>query len=466
MIKQLILLLFTFFLMAALVIAAIWTQIIPDYRAEAEIRVRPIIPHLVFQTEDNGMIPLYESFVNTQVSIMRSMTVLQRVLDQKAVQDTQWYNEPPVSLMQRLQGKPPAPPIERLRSSLTVQPRPKSEIIDVIFMDSSPKDDAKIIVDAVLDQYIQYIGEKSDKTKDNLYAKLVEQYHKLDTEISGRQKIITELRKSLGTENPQELISSRRIRLDKTQARLSDLRQTIAVLEWELKQTDNLESNADNNDGNNVQDASITEMRKKPKYHEDSEWRVLDINVRTIQHNLTASEFDPNNPETIRATKDMEFAKELLRLREAQLDEQWRDRLKNLPEVPITITSDSGPDYDEELKTLEFQLDRARQEEKLLIAELKKQQADFNQLSEIAQMLEKENNELQHKRDLFKAVRQRLDQKNMERNVSGTIEVLTPAFAPSEPHNDRRVLYTAIVVVLDSLGIILSACILHRHGFL
>jgi hypothetical protein len=355
--------------------------------------------------------------------------------------------------------------VERLKNILSIQPRTKSEIIDVVFTDSSAED-ARIIVDAVLDQFMQYIGERSDKTKDNLYAKLVEQSKKFDTEISGREKIITELRKTLGTSNPRELISGRRIRLDETRARLSDLKQTIAVLEWELEQSDNLDSNTDKNDSSDVPDASITEMEKKPKYHEDSEWRALDINVRTIQHNLAASELDPNNPEIIRATKDMEFAKELLRLREAQLDEQWRDRPKNLPEVPITITSDSGPDFDEKLKTEEYQLDRAKQEEIHLDAEFKKQQADFNQLSETAQMLEKENNELQHKRTLFQAVQQRLDQKNMERNVRAPIEVLTRAFAPSEPHKDRRILYTVIVLILDSLGIILSACLLHRHGFL
>jgi capsular polysaccharide biosynthesis protein len=343
MIKQLILLFFVFFLMAALAIAAIWTQMIPEYRAEAEIRVRPIIPHLVFQTEDNGMIPLYESFVNTQISIMTSTRVLQRVLDQREVQETQWYKKPPKSLMQQLQGKSPAPPVERLKNILSIQPRPKSEIIDVIFTDSSSKD-AKIIVDAVLEQYILYVGETSDKSKDNLYAQLLEQSNKFGNEISGREKIITELRKSLGTSNPQELISGRMFRLDEAQTRLSDLRQTIAVLEWELKQTDNLNGNADNNVSNDAPEASIAEIEKKPKYHEDSEWRAMDINVRTIQHNLAASELDPNNPEIIRATKDMDFAKELLRLRETQLDEQWNDRPKNVPEVPITITNadDSG----------------------------------------------------------------------------------------------------------------------------
>ena len=458
MIKQLILLFFVFFLVAALVIAAIWTQIIPQYQAAAEVRVRPIIPHLVFRTEDNGMIPLYESFMNTQVSIMKSFTVLQRVLDQLAVQDTQWYKEPPVSLMKRLRGKPPAPPVERLKNSLSIQPRLKTEIIDVIFTDSSPKD-ARIIVDAILDQYMQYIGERSDATKDALYSKLVEQYKSLDNEIKGQEMVSEELSRSLGTGTPQEFLSSKRLRLEDTQAHLRELQQNIKVLEWESTQAITEESN-------NIPVDSAVKMEKKPKYHEDSEWRALDINVRTIQHGIATSELEPNNPEIIRATKDLKFAKELLRLREAQLDEQWRDRPKNVSGAPKKITGAGGPDYEEELRALEVQLARTKYEEQLLLAEFKKQQAEFQELFDSVQLLERENKALQHKRGLFSAVRQRLDQKNMERNVPGSIEVLTRAFAPSEPYEDRRVLFTAIVLILDSLGIISSGWLLHRHGFL
>jgi len=465
MIKQLILLFFIFFLMAALVIAAIWTQIIPEYKAEAEVRIRPVIPRLVFRSEDNGMIPLYESFVNTHVSIMRGSTVLQRVLDQQEVQETQWYNEPPKSLMQRLQGKPPAPPIERLRNFLSIQPRSKSEIIDVIFTDSNAKD-AGIIVDTVLDQYIKYISEKSDATKDELYKKLVEQYKSLDNEIKGREIISAQLRRSLGTGTPQELISEERIRLNETQARLSELHQSIAISEWERKKLEDLMKLPITPDRNDVPVDSTVQMEKKPKYHEDSEWRALDIKVRTIQHGIATNELEPNNPEIIRATKDIEFAKELLQLREAQLDEQWHDRPKIASEVPITITDSGGPDYEEELRTLERQLARTKYEEQLLLPEFKKQQAEFQRLFDTAQLLEKENNALQHKRDLFKAVRQRLDQKNMERNVPGPIEMLTRASVSSEPYKDRRVLYTAIVLILDGLGIILSSCLLHRQGFL
>ncbi len=458
MIRQLVLLFLVFVLVAALASAAIWTQVIPEYRASAEVRVRPVIPYLVFQTEDNGMIPLYESFVNTQVSVMRSVTVLQCVLDQPEVRDTQWYKKPLVSLVQHLRGKPPAPPVERLRNSLSIRPRPKTEIIDVVLTDSNPED-ARIIVDAVLDQYMQYIGERSDETKDHLYRQLVEQYKSLDNEIKGQELISAELRKSLGTDTPQELISGMRLRLEDTKARLSELRTSINVLEWESKQ-------AVTRDRNDVPVASASEMEKKPEYYEDSDWRALDRNVRTIQHNIAANELEPNNPEIIRATKDMEFAKELLRLREDQLDKQWRDRPKNTSEVPINITDTGGPDYEAESGNLELRLARIKYEEQLLVADFREKQAEFQELFESAQLLEKENNAVQRKRELFGAVRQRLDQKNMERNVPAPIEVLTRAFVPSEPHRDRRILYTAIVLVLDSLGITLSGWLLHRRGFL
>ena len=432
-----------FVLVAAPMIAAIWTQVIPKYQARAEVRVRPIIPYLVFRTEDSGMIPLYSSFVNTQVSIMRSLTILQRVLDQQEVQETQWYKKPWKSLPQRLRGNPTAPALmERLRDTLSAQPRRGTEIIDVTFMHSSAKD-AKLIVDTVLDQYIKYIGEMSDETKDKLYRQLVDQYKSLENEILGREKVCAELRRSLGTEIPQELISSKRVRLDGTQARLSELRQRIAVLEWEMKQ-------AVTDDSNDVPVASTGRMEKQPKYYEDAEWRGLDINVKTIRHQIATGVYGPNHPNMARAEKDLKFAEELLRLREAQLNEQWRDRPINAAGVPVTITSADGPGYMVEIGSMspEHQLAQAEQEEKLLLADLEEQQTEFEGLFETAQLLKKEDNALLHKRGLFDAVRQRLDQKNMERNVPGSIEVLMGAFVPSRPYNDRRIVFTAMALVL------------------
>ncbi len=423
-----------FILVAAPMIAAIWTQVVPEYRAGAKVRIRPILPFLVFRTEDSGMIPLYSSFVNTQTSIVRSSVVLQRVLDQQEIQETKWYKEPPKSLVQRLLGNPPASHMERLRNGLSVQPREETEIVDVAFVDSSTKD-AKIIVNAILDQYINYNGEMSDATKDELYSKLVEQYKSLDNEIKGQELFSAELSRSLGTGTPQELVSSNKVRLDGTQARISELRQNIAILEWERKILEDLRKQAITDDSNDVTVTPTDRMEKQPKYYEDVEWRRLDINVKTMRHQIATSLFTSKHLSMARSEKNLKFAEELLRLREMQLEEQWRGRPKNSAAK-------------ERLKSLEHQLARAKYEEQLLLPGLNEQQEKYKGLFESAQLLEKEKNALRHKRELFSSVRQRLDQKNMERNVPGSIEVLTRASVSSKPYNDRRIILTAMALFL------------------
>lgn len=360
-----ILALAVFVLVTVPVIALVWTCVVPEYQAGAEVRVRPIIPHLVFQTEDNGVIPFYDSYVNTQASIIKSLSVLQRVLDQQEVKMTSWYKNPPKSLKQRLWANP-VPPVERLRDALKVQPRDRTEIIDVTFINPISKD-ARLIVNTVLDQYIRYTRERCDKTEDDLYRQLVEQYKSLEKEILGRGKIIVELRKSVGMVSPDELISRKRLQLDDTQARLSKLQQSISLLEWQK------------------------------------------------QHDIA----DDNKEVSVGAI-----------------------------EVPTKPVDPNSSLHTEGAISLEHQLARAQKEEQLLRAEYEKEQAEFHELFATAQLLEKENNALKHKRDLFNMVRQRLDQKNMERNVIGPVEVLTRAFVPSEPHRDRRILFSAIALVV------------------
>ena len=70
--------------------------------------------------------------------------------------------------------------------------------------------------------------------------------------------------------------------------------------------------------------------------------------------------------------------------------------------------------------------------------------------------LERENAKLQHKLGLFDAVRQRLDQKTVERNAPDGIELLTHATVSPEPYKDHRVLYTVVVLVLSGIGFFLA----------
>jgi uncharacterized protein involved in exopolysaccharide biosynthesis len=171
--RRLALVLAVFLLVSAPLIAGVWTLITPKYQARGEIRVGRIIPRLVFQTEENGVIPFYEAFRNTQVSLLTSSTVLERVLDRPEVRTTQWFKDPDKTLLPRWRGDV-VPPVERLKEGLSVQARPETEIIDVSFTAVSP-DDAKLIVNTVLDRYMQYVGEYSNAAEWRLDRQLAEQ---------------------------------------------------------------------------------------------------------------------------------------------------------------------------------------------------------------------------------------------------------------------------------------------------
>jgi capsular exopolysaccharide synthesis family protein len=433
---------FVIFVLVATPISILsWTLFAPRYQAKGEVRIRPIIPALVFNTDENGRIPFYNSFVNTQIAIIKGPTVLQRVLDVPQVRESEWFKDPLQSFRQKLAGHTPTP-MSVLKNNLSASARRGTEIVDVSFWAGS-LDEAKLVTDTALRQYIEYAQEMSEATKDEIYNQLTNQYKTLEEEIKGREAFVALIRKRLGTHDPRRLINNQRMHLDEMQFDLSEVRKRIALLEWEVKQA----GAADNTGA--AGDAPVS-VRRQAAYHENLEWIRLDTNLRTLKHQCATSMLTEKHPDMIRLLEDMEFAEESLRLHEARLDEQWANGRLNSAAAPVTITGVAGPGYNLEIGSYpaEHLLAQAREEEKHLAADLAVQKANFNELFEDAELLESENNTILHKRQLFAAVRQRLDQKNMERNVPGSIEVLTWAAGPPEPYHDRRVTFAGVGVFM------------------
>ena len=465
----------TFVLVAAPAIAAVWLFTVPQYTAKAEVRVRPIIPHLVFKTEDNGMIPLYQSYVNTQISIIRNPGVLQRVLDQKDVQATSWYRNLESSIL-----KEPLAPLERLRKDLLASPRGTTELIDVS-LTTLNANDAAVITNAVLDQYISYTREQSDATSDLLYKKLTEEFDSLRSEIESRGKIIASLRKELGTGEPDLLVSQIRVRLDEIAAKFAAFQQEAALAQWQENELatmlKNLEPKApeppkEQPDGTPPATTPATAAQavnpqaraeQQPRYEVDEMWRRFYFDVKAVQSqiDIERQRIKDSHPKMVEFKKRLEIATATLRERKTELDEQWRNRPETQP-VPYAVATNSPngmqttyvtanvvrPEVEiaRELETTQRKVRMMKYQEPLLANDIKKQQDEFGAIFEKAQMLAKENETVKHKRELYGAVRTRLDQKEMERNVPGSIEVLTRASPPSEASSDRRLLLAAMAL--------------------
>jgi len=277
-----------------------------------------------------------------------------------------------------------------------------------------------------------YVDDTSDTTGLTLDNQLTKQYDSLDKDIQRREQFCDELRERLGTEAPAALVSNKRLRLDDLGARLTQLRNEIALLEWEKGQT-------------------VSNPRKEQlKYYVDAEWRKFDLALENVQREINRKLSLPHHPAMVALNKDLDYLKEQRQRREMQLDEQWRAGLVDAATAAGTDPND--PNHGILSVPVEYRLLRAKQQEQLLQAELKGQEEEFKRVFQNAQLLENEHSMLRHKQDLFAAVRQRIDQKKVERDVPGSIEILASAFVASRPARDRRMVFTGMTAFV-ALGL-------------
>ncbi len=422
-------------LVATPLIAVIWTTVIPLYRARGQVRIQPIIPRLVFRTDDTGPIPFYESFVNTKVAEMRRAVVLNRVLEQDDVQSTKWFTEPKQSLIQRLTGQTDTD-LERLRDALSIQPRRGTQIVDVSFTCANAGD-AKVITEAVLDQYNKYIEETASGKRDKEDLARVTVHDDLEEEIGRLVMIANGLSRDLGTTMPQERISAMLVRLDATQAGIDEVQQTIVALRPLVAQAGAADSN----------EAGVAGTQEQPPYAQDQTWQTLNENLRAVRHRIRTSPLQPIHRDMLRMTEDRDFAEESLRIREGQLDENWR-RQQLAVAGPLIVDGSGNTGLTAATLPLDEQLKQAERRKEFLEGKYREDKGEYDRLFEVAHKLEATNTVLRDKRALFDQIKQTIEQKEVESSggLVGAIEVLLDAFVASKPSEDRRVVFTAMAL--------------------
>ncbi len=424
----------TILLMTLLIVlpalAGIWGFTRPLYRATGQVRVRPIIPHLVFPGEGNGPIPYYQDYLNTQVAVILSPTVLQRALARPEVQGTAWFEEAGQGWPWTSESK-----LEALQRQLTVRTRPRTEIIDVFIETPSGKDSA-IVVDAVLAEYLHYAGEMDDAGSSRIYQQLVEQHDRLREMKREKEQEIRALERDLGTTDPEKLVAQMRWQLQDTQGQVDRLTRSEAVARWRLERMQG-QRPVSATDGN----AAPAAVSAGALFESDPEWqrRRAEVDMIDMEITLKRKSIGASHPEM----RDLLTRKGLLETRVREREEAMRRRgpFAALPNEPtVTVHAFSEPDaarLDAEL--IEY--------ERTLAAEsLQNLRQSWAQTFEGTQVLAAKLVELQEVSDLFEAVKDRLVRKRMERNVPGSIEILAHAVPPLAPSTDRRAIFSLLSV--------------------
>lgn len=422
---------------------AAWRFVVPEYRAGAVIEVSPVIPRLVFKTEDNGLIPLYRQYLNTQVAILRSAEVLNRVLDRPEVQQTHWYREPAAVL------RTPLPPLERLAEALAVGSRRDTQVLDVK-VTARRSGEAALLANAVVDAYLRVVGESLQQTDRFLGEALDKEYKALRGEIEGREATISQLRKGLGTGDPEQLLSGRRTRLEELEAQRQTLRREIALTQWQLERAQAAAHARETPDTENSPDSAPA-----PPFDIDPEWRRLSLALEEGRHQveLKQARLGEANPQMIELRANVELTERLLRQREAQLEQRWAAVASGTLSPDGAMAASVDP-----REALSAQLEKQRYQEALLTKDIELAADEVRRTAEIVQTLTKENDTLRHKRDAYEAVRTRMMQRDLERQVPIAIRRQSDAIAPSRPHNAGRRLMLVALAMCGAAGMAAGLC--------
>lgn len=425
-----------FVLVAGSAIPLIWKSVQPEFSSTATIRVAPLAPRVLYKTESNSMIPLYQNYLNTQVSIIRNPSVLQRVLDQKEIQETSWYKEKPFALL----GNPPTH-MERLAEDLVVRPRQNTELIDVTMTTKMPKE-AKRIVDAVVQQYRESSDGILRETELQRFETLRNELRSAQNEINGLIDERFNIADRLGSSLPEELRAQLTAQLNTMRSELTRLwiDQNIREFQIEMLSAPAEEGAA----SENVDSSDEGEGRVAPvtaRYVQDPTWSRRAEGLEEARHRLKLARqrYGEEHPTIQRLIADASHAENLLQARERELDE-------NPDDGPAQAApSDESPGA-RNLAALRYAHQVEEQRARELEKAISKLATEVGETGTLARELARNEEQLAATRTLRDEVHGRLQALEMESKAPGRISIASEGLMTTQPSRDRRPILSGLAL--------------------
>ncbi len=426
-----------FVLVVGTAIPLIWFTVVPLYRATAVIHIAPFVQTVLTGYEENGIVPLYASFLNTQVSVIRSPTVLNRVLDLPQVSATDWYNEKTESLFRK-----DIPALTRMTRGLSVQPRRNTELIDVSITTKYPAD-AKTIVDSVVEQYM-YVAKSAETVDEKSRMQvLISKADSLKAEVGDlllQKKIIS---RAIGTDSPEEYRSHITTQSSRLEDELEQLRRRRKINEARLARRETtVVKNDDGDDGEPAESGEEESDVETVRFADDIEWRRLQRELDTAKHHLTSlgEQYGQQHPSVKQAVADIAFADDQLAKREAELSEPGARAMQSMMLANAEIVLENDPEW------LREQIALSHVEEEILVDRIKAKDEEKDLVSERAHELLTNTKKIVELETEAQDVRNRLNVLKMEAKAPGRISIMQKAMYPAEPFRDRRVMLSAMAI--------------------
>ncbi|MCC6678432.1 MAG: hypothetical protein IT436_14950, partial [Phycisphaerales bacterium] len=195
-------------LVTGLACAAVgWSLTKPLYASQGWIRAFPRQPRVLYETEENQMMPMFDAFVRSQAELLRSRRVIDLAVSDTALRDAGW----------------PAPPegVQKLIDALDVGAQRGSELIQVTVSDERPQL-AQAGANAVLSAFIRYQEEQEGLSATDRERRLRDNQQLLTAELKTiRDSIIRASDQFIGAD-PDTIVAAKTEQLTRLESLLAD----------------------------------------------------------------------------------------------------------------------------------------------------------------------------------------------------------------------------------------------------
>ncbi len=446
MMRQKWLMLFLFCLVAGAGVPLIWQMIKPAYRANAVVRIRPVVLPVLYKVEENAQIPDYEAYVYTQVGLLLDPSILARVLQQSQVQQTSWYREKPSAIAQ-LFGVPPDP-MDRLLKELQVRPRPRTELIDVS-METASAEDGAVLVNAVVAEYMnESLAEMRSTTEERL-KELTGIRRRLENEVKAAQDNKFRILSEAGTGLSDEARLGRMTeRIDELELELERMQMAQRVRAYRIERLKDTVARKETPDAEKAAPKKIEPPRLE--FYSDPIWSRLNDERSSYQDKLDQirGKLGEKHPDIATLTLKLQ-----------QTSDRLEARALQLLGTPTSIDTQFGllaaDNPRAGLAALESEYALAEKELEEMTSLYNEQLGQLKNASEDAHVYVLATEELQNKKAELGFVQDRIKSITTEIDAPRhRITQVSEARASSAPHRDRRTVYTFMVI---AVGMMLSA---------
>lgn len=440
--------LLVFFIMCSVGVPAIWFSIEPLYDITGAIRVAPILPNILTGEADRGEISNYQSFMYTQAEMITSSQVVQRVADDLVGKNLSFFRNEPTGFVTKLEQsvkntsmKPESAGILKqaiFNGVISAATDRRTELIKIT-MKSTKSEEAKQVVDAFISAYMAVEVSSSAQGQDRKLTVLEDERKVLVEKLKSHRETIRQLAQEYGTaalSGRQDMMLQRvatlLAELTKIEARRINLEAQVQL----LKQT---EERA-------IAPEDLLRMRQQ-YINDDPAVGVLTANIVELDQELIVAgqTLASTNPELERKAKLLEALK-------AHLEERKEEAGKTFDDL---MSKELANASNQDLTNARAELEQTVAYENRLREMLTKEDAETIGLGRKQLTIQDLQDQLSFTKEMYDAVRRRIQELEMERKRPARISVAYNADIASV--RDKRIKYTmALIFGAMSCGMLLA----------